>query len=405
MPEGVFARGWLTACFAPGLTDRHRRALFAASGRGVPWPERARTSAGRAFGIDVVSALTRGASDPRMTAALDWLSADAHWLLTVDDDDYPAALRELPDSPLVLYGAGRRDLLGGAALAVVGSRNPTALGEQTAEAFARALADAGVTVVSGLALGIDAAAHRGALAGVGSTVAVVGTGLDIVYPPRNRALAQRIAADGCLLSEFALGTPARAEHFPRRNRILAGLTLGCLVVEANPRSGSLITARLAAEYGREVFAIPGPIHSPLARGCHALIKQGAKLTETAEDILGELAGPLGRVAGLPAAAPEPQRDAASGGTASAGTAGATSGRQPVAAFSVGDGRLTSPARQLLAVLPHGPISVDALSTRLGWTPGEVNTALLELELAGRAARCGHAAWQRLAAVRIQGHAE
>jgi DNA processing protein len=197
-------------------------------------------------------------------------------------------LLEIADPPLMLYAKGRLDLLASRALAVVGSRNATAQGVANAEKFSEVLSGAGLTISSGMALGIDTAAHRGGLRGVGSTVAVIGTGADIVYPARNRELAHRIAAEGCIVSEYALGTPALAANFPRRNRIISGLARGVLVVEAAAQSGSLITACVAAEQGRDVFAIPGSIHSPLSKGCHQLIKQGAKLVESAQDILEEL---------------------------------------------------------------------------------------------------------------------
>jgi DNA processing protein len=191
-----------------------------------------------------------------------------------------------------LYVKGRVDLLNRAAFAIVGSRSATRQGLAHAESFARVLSDAGLTIVSGLALGIDAAAHRGGLAGAASSVAVVGTGLDVVYPARNRDLAHDLARTGCIVSEFALGTSPVAANFPRRNRLISGLSRGCLVVEAALLSGSLITARLANEQGKDVFAMPGSVHSPLAKGCHSLIKQGAKLVESAADILEELRLPL-----------------------------------------------------------------------------------------------------------------
>ncbi|MGH8703765.1 MAG: DNA-processing protein DprA, partial [Burkholderiales bacterium] len=220
-----------------------------------------------------------------------WLEDPANRVLTLADDQYPPRLLQIPDPPPLLYVKGRAELLSRPSLAVVGSRNATAQGVANAEAFARALSDAGLTVVSGLALGADAAAHRGGLAGASSSVAVLGTGVDIVYPARNRALAHHLGNTGALVSEFALGTRALPGNFPRRNRLISGLALGCLVVEAAADSGSLITARLAAEQGREVFAIPGSIHSPLTKGCHALIKQGAKLVESTRDILEELQMP------------------------------------------------------------------------------------------------------------------
>ncbi len=216
------------------------------------------------------------------------MRSPGHHLVAWDDPDYPRALLELGHAPPSLYFVGRREFLNRPALAIVGSRHATAQGTDDARNFAQALADAGITIVSGLALGIDAAAHEGALRGAGSTLAVVGTGLDRVYPARHRDLARRIAASGGLLSEFAPGTPPRASHFPRRNRLISGLARGVLVVEAAPQSGSLITARYAGEQGREVFAIPGSIHSPLAKGCHQLLREGAKLVETAQDVLDEL---------------------------------------------------------------------------------------------------------------------
>jgi DNA processing protein len=220
--------------------------------------------------------------------ALDWIAEPNNHLIPIDAPEYPSLLKEIADPPLVLYGKGRIELLQRQCVAMVGSRNATPGGAETATRFAQALSASGLTVVSGLALGIDAAAHRGALDNAGSTIAVVGTGLDRVYPARNAALAHEVAEKGLLLSELPLSTPPLAENFPRRNRIISGLSLGVLVVEAAIASGSLITARFAADYGRDVFAIPGSIHSPLSRGSHGLIKQGAKLVEDAADILREL---------------------------------------------------------------------------------------------------------------------
>ncbi len=208
-------------------------------------------------------------------------------MLTLADDAYPRALLTMPDPPPLLYVGAVLELLQMRAVAIVGSRSATPQGIEDARRFARALADAGLTVVSGLALGIDAAAHGGALEGAASTIAVIGTGADLVYPSKNRDLAHRIAELGAIVSEWPLGTPARSENFPQRNRIIAGLVGGVLIVEAAMRSGSLITARLANEMGRDVFAMPGSIHAPLARGCHRMIRQGAKLVETPEDVLEE----------------------------------------------------------------------------------------------------------------------
>ncbi len=289
-----------------------------------------------------------------------WLENPAHALLALGDADYPARLLATADPPLLLWLQGRRDLLASPSLAIVGSRNPTAQGSDNARAFAKALAQQGHTIVSGLALGIDAAAHEGALDAGGATIAVVGTGLDQVYPRRNEKLAARIvAANGLIVSEYSLGTPVLPANFPRRNRIIAGLSQGCLVVEAAVQSGSLITARLAAEAGREVFAIPGSIHSPQARGCHALIRQGAKLVESATDVLEEL---------------PPQGHAA-----------------PPAA----DIEDTPHEQQaLLEAMGFDPVSLDALMARCGWPAAELSAALLELELDGEVARLAGQLFQR-----------
>lgn len=217
-----------------------------------------------------------------------WASQPGNHVLTLADAAYPAKLLEISDPPIMLYVKGQVALLTAPSLAIIGSRDATAEGLGNAERFGDALSQAGLTIVSGLALGIDAMAHKGALRGKGSTVAVIGTGADLVYPARNRELAHKIAENGCIVSEFALGTPALEGNFPRRNRIISGLAQGTLVVEAAARSGTLITARMAAEQGREMFAIPGSIHSPLSKGCHQLIRQGAKLVESAQDVLEEL---------------------------------------------------------------------------------------------------------------------
>ena len=292
-----------------------------------------------------------------------WLAEPGHDLLALGDADYPPRLLATADPPLLLWLQGRRELLGTPSLAIVGSRNPTAQGGDNAKAFARALARDGYTIVSGLALGIDAAAHEGALDAPGATIAVVGTGLDQVYPPRNKRLAARILAEGGLIvSEYSLGTPITQANFPKRNRIIAGLSLGCLVVEAALQSGSLITARLAVEANREVFAIPGSIHSPQARGCHALIRQGAKLVESAQDILEELP-PLGATP-APAAQDAPE----------------------------------TPHEQqsLLDAMGFDPVSLDALMARSGWPAAELSAALLELELDGQIARLAGQLFQRRA---------
>lgn len=228
------------------------------------------------------------ADDERIEATREWLSNPQNHLITIADNHYPQQLLEVSDPPALLYAKGNPALLNEQCLGIVGGRNATKQGEQNAESFAEALSLAGYCIVSGMALGIDGAAHRGALLGSGKTIAIIGTGLDIVYPAKHRTLAHQIAESGLILSEFPLGTPSMPGNFPKRNRIISGLSQGCLVVEANTNSGSLITAKLAAEQGREVFAIPGSIHAPMAKGCHQLIKQGAKLVENTQDILEEL---------------------------------------------------------------------------------------------------------------------
>ncbi|MBB3213602.1 DNA processing protein [Herbaspirillum sp. Sphag1AN] len=240
--------------------------------------------------VNVLTAPVSASLQQRVDKALDWAALPGHRIMTIGDPDYPPLLRHIADPPILLYLKGCTELLSTVGVAVVGSRNATAQGLLHAERFSQAMSEAGVVVISGLALGIDAAAHEGALRGIGGTVAVLGTGIDISYPQRNIALAQRLAesGSGCIVSEYPLGMPPLAANFPRRNRIISGLARAVLVVEAAARSGSLITARMAAEQGRDVLAIPGSIHAPLSKGCHLLIKQGAKLAESIDDILSEL---------------------------------------------------------------------------------------------------------------------
>ena len=238
----------------------------------------------------ISSAIKHGPNLELAKSGLQWLEKDENHLLTLGDPHYPSVLLEIPDPPPILYAKGNLKCLDMPAISVVGSRNATVQGRKNAEEFANVLATEGFCIISGLALGIDAAAHLGALkSGQGKTIAVVGTGLDIVYPAKHLKLAHQIVAQGLIISEFPIGTPYKPENFPRRNRIISGLSLGCLVVEANIQSGSLMTARFAIEQGREVFAIPGSIHSPLSKGCHTLIKQGAKLVDCIQDITNELA--------------------------------------------------------------------------------------------------------------------
>jgi len=288
-----------------------------------------------------------------------WLREPANQIVTLGDLDYPQLLLHIPDPPPLLFVKGRRELLNRPALAIVGSRNATAQGMANAQDFARALSDAGIIIVSGLALGIDSSAHRGGLAGAASSIAVVGTGLDIVYPARNRVLAHQLAEHGLLISEFALGTPALGSNFPRRNRVISGISRGCLVIEAALQSGSLITARLANEQGREVFALPGSIHSPLAKGCHALIKQGAKLVDSADDILEEL---------RPAAVPRAAQDAP---------------------------ELEPELARLLDLLGYEPTAFDTLCERCGLSAEAASALLLTLELQGLVAPLPGGQYQRV----------
>ena len=295
--------------------------------------------------------------------ALDWLGASAphpRHLLHLGGPGYPPLLAQLAAPPLLLYAAGRAALLSAPALAIVGSRNATVQGVANAGAFGAALSAAGLTIVSGLALGIDAAAHEGGLRGPGATVAVIGTGIDRIYPQRNAALARRIAQEGCIVSEYALGTGPIANNFPRRNRIISGLCAGVLVVEVAAQSGSLITAHVAIEQGRDVFAIPGSIHAPLAKGCHALIRAGAKLVDCADDILGELQ--LTPMAGAGASALAEYR---------------------------GD------HLALLHALGYGPVDADTLAALTDIDPGFLASQLLSLELAGHVERLPGGLYQRL----------
>ena len=282
-----------------------------------------------------------------------WLDDPTNHLLPITDPAYPALLREIADAPPLLFVRGDPGVLSAAQLAVVGSRNPSRGGCDNARAFSDHLTQAGLVITSGMALGIDACAHEAALDAGGKTIALAATGLDRVYPAAHRALAHRIAEQGALMSEFALGTPPRRENFPRRNRLISGLSLGVLVVEAALKSGSLITARLAAEQGREVFAIPGSIHSPQARGCHALIRQGAKLVETAQDVLEEL-GALAQFVATPV-----------------DVAARASSAPP------------DPAQQaLLDIIGYDPIEIDTLIVRSGLTAGTLSSMLLHMELRG-----------------------
>lgn len=348
-------RYWLALQRVPGLGPVACRALLTR----CPEPRLLfeRIGADAALSHGLAPAVLRALTDPDWRAVeqdLAWLERPGRHVLTLSDPRYPPLLKEIHDAPPVLYVQGDPDVPSRRQLAVVGSRNPSPAGCDTARDFAAALVHSGLAVTSGLAVGIDAAAHRGALAAGGPTVAVAATGLDIVYPARHRALAEEIAASGALVSEFAPGRPPLPESFPRRNRIISGLSLGTLVVEAATGSGSLITARAALEQGREVFAVPGSIHNPRARGCHALIRQGAKLVECLRDILEEL-GPLAGAAPAPADGPDAE---AAPRTQPAGT-----------------------AALVLAQIDYTPTTIDTLVERTGHGAERLHRILLDLELA------------------------
>lgn len=304
-----------------------------------------------------------------------WAAQPGNTVLTLADADYPQALLTIIDPPPLLYAKGQVALLNRTAIAIVGSRNATVQGMQNANQFAQLLGRANLTITSGLALGIDAAAHAGALNTPGSTVAVVGTGLDIVYPARHRDLAHKIADHGCLLSEYPLGTPAIAANFPRRNRLISGLALGVLVVEAAAQSGSLITARSALEQGRDVFAIPGSIHSPLSKGCHQLIRQGAKLVESAQDILEELRWPQLAAVAAPARSPLPDVEQTAEQTSQAAT--------PAITQAVTQAAIEPVLQMVLDAAGHDPVSIDQLAVRTAFTAAAIQGHLLNLEMQGK----------------------
>ena len=333
---------------------------------------------GPALGERIAAA--RGADAARaaeLEAAARWLDEPGHHLIAWDDADYPRALLELADAPVALFHLGRRDLLGRRALAIVGSRNATPQGEAIAREFATALGTAGLTIVSGLATGIDTAAHEGALRTQGGTIAVVATGPDRVYPAKNRGLMAAIARDGAVVTEFLPGTPARKENFPRRNRLISGLARGVLVVEATLSSGSLITARLAGDQGRDVFAVPGSIHSPFSKGCHKLIREGAKLVESVDDIVGELGW---------TAAPSGGGAAEAGRAGEAGTGAAGTGAADERTASI-----------VLDAIGHGVATVDMIVERTGLVASVVMAELVRQELAQRVAGLPGGGWQRIGA--------
>ncbi len=359
-PEQGGLSDWLRLSAAPGIGGETQRKLLAAFGLPEAVFAAGFSDLSGVIGQAQAQAVLGYDARAEIEAGLAWAAEAGNAIITLSDAAYPKALFDQPDPPVLLYAKGRLELLNRPAIAVVGSRNATRQGEINAEAFSEALAAAGITVVSGLALGIDAAAHRGGLKSESSTIAVIGTGPDRIYPARNQDLARTIAENGLIVSEFAVGTPPLASNFPRRNRIIAGLGLGCLVVEAAQRSGSLITARLAGEMGREVFAIPGSIHSPLSRGCHSLIRQGAKLVESAQDVLEELRWESTLIHAQSA-----------------------------------DSNNQAPESALLAVLGHDPCSVDVLTETSGLTADAVLAILMTLELDGRVAQLPGGLYQQI----------
>lgn len=350
LPAGELAH-WIRLVETPGVGNQTGRKLLTVFGLPQAIFEADFQALAKHVAPRIADALltpVAGSLQAQIDKTLDWAGKPGNHVLTLGDPCYPRALLDIPDPPLVLYAKGHIHLLNAPAIAVVGSRNATTQGIINAEKFSEALSEAGLTIISGLALGIDTAAHQGSLRGAGSTVAVIGTGADIVYPARNRDLAHRIAETGCILSEYMLGTSAVAANFPRRNRLISGLAQGVLVVEAAARSGSLITARMAGDQGREVFAIPGSIHSPLSKGCHLLIRQGAKLVESAQDILEEL----------------------------------THFRQADAAIPVSNSAPDKPECTVLAALGFDPVQLDVLAERCNLGIAELQSTLLIYELDG-----------------------
>jgi DNA processing protein len=354
MPLDASLASWITLSQISGLGNEGLRRLLLAFESPDSVLGASFSSLSQHVKPAVARAIAGGIDDSALESVASWLQDPLNHIFTIADAEYPQVLLNTIDPPLLLYVKGRIELLNVNSFAVVGSRNATTQGTRNAEAFSRSISDAGLCIVSGMAHGIDAAAHLGGLGGAGCSVAVVGTGLDKVYPAANRDLAHRLAEAGAIVSEFPLGTPPLAANFPRRNRIISGLSLGCLVVEASLQSGSLITARMALEQGREVFAIPGSIHSPQSRGCHALIKQGAKLVETAQDVLEELG----------------YRNFASSPKVAA-------------------------VHPLFAHLGFDPLDLDVLVQRSGLTIAELSAILLQLELDGQVTSLPGGLYQRI----------
>lgn len=363
MKSGTDIESWLNLCLIEGLGNVSIRKLLISFGNPSAILSASSTTLERCITPAAAARIQSRTNRSKIQATLEWLEDPINTIITWADPDYPTQLLNIPDPPPLLYLKGRRELLRHPALAVVGSRNATPQGLSNAEVLSETASNAGLCIISGLALGIDAAAHTGGLRGLASSIAVVGTGLDIVYPARNHALAHRLAKEGAIVSEFPLGTPAIGRNFPRRNRIISGMSHGCLVVEAALRSGSLITARQALEQGREVMAIPGSIHSPLAKGCHALIKQGAKLVENTQDILEELNH-------LPLAI------------------------HPTRPHSV-ENKVSNENESLLKHLGHDAVDIDTLCMRSGLTADVVSAMLLTLELEGQVSSLPGGCYQRV----------
>ena len=338
---------WLRLTLVPGVPPGVQRALLKAFGTPDGVMAASRRELAAIADERVAGLLAAGPDTKLLESTLRWIEGPARHFVALGDASYPKALLDIADPPTALYVQGRLEKLNAPAFAIVGSRNATPQGAWDAEAFARVLSEAGFTIVSGLALGIDAAAHRGGLAAAGSSMAVMGTGPDVIYPRRNHGLAHELASHGCLITEFALGTASVAGNFPRRNRLISGLSRGVLVVEAALRSGSLITANCALEQGRDVFAIPGSIHSPHSKGCHWLIKQGAKLVESAHDVLGELGWNTPGASDDVAADEKPEHD------------------------------------PLLDAMGHAPISIEQMAQQTGLGAAKLAAHLSRLEIAGR----------------------
>lgn len=368
---------WLTLIRAPGLGGVGMRALLQQTGSARAACDHIRRFR-QSAGLDQAALdWIESPDSARLEADLAWLAQPNCRLLRFDEADFPPQLDTIPQPPAALFVAGDSARLLGPQVAIVGARSASAQGLATARDFGRTLSRSGLTITSGMAEGIDAAAHAAALEAGGKTIAVVGTGPDQVYPRRHAELASKIVEHGAIVSEFPPGTEARPGHFPRRNRLIAGLALGTLVVEAGLQSGSLITARLAAEAGREVFALPGSIHNPLAKGCHRLIREGARLVETAAEVIEALV-PAAQAQGADLRARLEAADPSNGAA-------------PRAPARMQDPDYAS----LLAALGDSPASLDELAERTDLAPAALSSMLLLLELEGTVAPAVNGRWQRL----------